>query len=139
MLLLKHTPTRLIPISRSHAAPRADIDRERSENRLRLFTAKLFFFFFLPFPRCSCAHISLYHTHSDRVRLKQHAGDSARILPRLHRHQKGDLSFHFVAVSIRMADRKEATSTAGAERRHQSLLIKATRQEYFKTQPGLSA
>lgn len=98
-----------------------------------------FFFLFSLSPWCSCAHISLYHTHTDRVRLKQPAGDTARILPRLHRHQRGDLSFHFVAVSIRMADRKEATATAGAERRHQSLLIKATPQEYFKTQLGLSA
>lgn len=43
VLLLKHTPASLIPISRSLAAPRADIDRERSENRLRLFTATLLF------------------------------------------------------------------------------------------------
>lgn len=44
VLLLKHTPARLFPISRSLAAPLADIDKERSKSRLRLFTATLFFF-----------------------------------------------------------------------------------------------
>ncbi len=126
VLLLKHTPACLIPISRSLTAPFADT--ERSENRLRLFTAAPFFFCF---PWCSCAHISLYHTRAERMRLKQRAGETARILPRLHGHQKGDLLFHFVAVSIRIAGRKETTWTAGAEHRHQSLLIKATSQEYF--------
>lgn len=56
-----------------------------------------------PFLRCSCAHISLYHIHTVRVRLEQRSGDTARILPRLYRHQKGDLSFHCVTVSIRIA------------------------------------
>lgn len=93
VLLLKHTPARLFPISRSLAAPLADIDKERSKSRLRLFTATLFFF--LLFPRCSCAHISLYHTHADWVRLEQCAGDTARILPRLHRHQKKGLVVSF--------------------------------------------
>lgn len=127
--LPKHTAARLIAISRSLAALRADIDRERSEKKVEVVYSHTFF---PSLPQCSCAHILLYHTPTDWVRLKRRAGDTARILPWLHRHQRGGLSFHFVAVSIRIAGRKETTSAAGAESRHQSLLIKAPPQEYFK-------
>lgn len=112
-------------------------DTEHSENKLRLFTATLIFFLslFSFSPRCPCAHISLYHTHADRVRLKQHAGDIQRgYYPGCVGIRRGPL-FHFVPVSIRIGGRKTTTWT---EHRHQSLPIKASPsgEKFYKHSEG---
>lgn len=110
VLLLKHTPARLIPISCSLAAPLADM--EHSENRLRLFTATLLFSFFLSFFPISPVLMRSYLPRScpDRpVRLKQRAEDTARILGCIG-IRKGTCSFILSRSQLEWPPRKEATS-----------------------------